>query len=346
VSIARTIDASLNRLAEGLRVMEDIARYVLDDETLSRSFKQMRHETRRLPERWPSGWLDAGRDVVGDVGTRIDVADEGTRAGLWDVAVAAGHRSTEAMRSVEELSKTFDSDAAKIVESLRYRLYDLEADLRTALASRRIRQWSLCLLLTESRCRRPWFDVARAAVDGGVDCIQLREKDLEGAQLFERARRLVELARPAGCSVIVNDRFDIALAADADGVHLGRTDLPVEEVRRHVGRRLIIGASTHGVDEAREAIAAGADGCGVGPMFPSETRPDLDPAGPERLSEYIESFPGVPHLAIGGIGPDHLSRLIDVGCRGVAVCDAICASDDPGSVVASMARRLQPVPTA
>lgn len=336
MSIPRTIDASLNRLAEGLRVMEDLARYVLDDEDLSRSCKAMRHEVRQLPQRWPEGWLEAVRNVSGDVGTRIEVADEGTRAGLWDVAVAAGHRATEALRTIEELSKTFDADAARMVESIRYRLYDLDTRLRASLASRRVRQWSLCVLLTESRCRRPWLEVASAAIDAGAECLQLREKQLGDAELLDRARRLVDLARPAGCSVVINDRFDIALAADADGVHLGRGDLPIETVRRHVGRQLIIGASTHGIEEANAAVAAGADVCGVGPMFPSGTKSMLEAAGPGRLAEFIKAWPGVPHLAIGGIGPTNLPELLDEGCRGVATCDAICMADDPAGAVRTM----------
>ncbi|MDG2199799.1 MAG: thiamine phosphate synthase [Phycisphaerales bacterium] len=336
MSIPRTIDASLNRLAEGLRVMEDLARYVFDDAELSRSCKEIRHEARRLPDRWPAGWLETVRDVAGDVGTRIDVSDEGTRAGLWDVAVAAGHRAAEALRTIEELTKTFDADAASMVESMRYRLYDLDTRLRTLLASRRLRQWSLCVLLTESRCRRPWLEVAAAAIEAGADCLQLREKELDDADLLDRAKRLVDLARPAGCSVVINDRFDIALGADADGVHLGCDDLPIATVRRHVGRQLIIGASTHGITEANAAIAAGADVCGVGPMYPSETKSKLKAAGPTRLAEFIGAWPEVSHLAIGGIDPTNLPALLDAGCRGVATCDAVCTAQDPAGVVRVM----------
>ena len=340
MSLQRTIDASLNRLSEGLRVMEDLARYVLGDAELSRDCKAIRHEARRLPDRWPAGWLASRRDVAGDVGTSIEAADEAVRAGTWEVAVAAANRAAEAMRSIEECCKVVDRDAARLVESMRYRLYEIDARLRRGLESRRVRQWTLCVLLTESRCRHDWLEVAVAALDAGCDCLQLREKSLADAELLDRARHLVELARPKGCSVVINDRIDIALASDADGVHLGRGDLPVADARRQAGGQLIIGASTHGSSEATAAIDAGADVLGVGPMFPSVTKPELNAAGPDRLREFIATWPDTPHLAIGGVDRAHLPALVDVGCRGIAVCDAVCGAEDPAAEVAWMLDRL------
>ena len=346
MSLQRTIDASLNRLAEGLRVMEDLARYVVNDSELSRDCKSLRHEARRLPDRWPAGWVEAHRDVVGDVGTAIEAKDESIRSGTWDVAVAAAHRAAEAMRTVEECCKVVDRTVGRVVESMRYRLYEIDARLRRALASRRVRQWSMCVLVTEDRCRHDWRDVAEAVVHAGCDCLQLREKNLPDLELIARTRILIELARPAGCSVIVNDRIDIALAADADGVHLGQGDLPVAEARRIAGGQLIIGASTHGMSEARAAIDAGADVLGVGPMFTSSTRPDLAPAGAARLADLIATWPETPHLAIGGIDRTNLPSLIDAGCRGVAVCDVVCGSADPAAEVAGMLDLLNQSQTA
>ena len=197
MSLQRTLDASLNRLAEGLRVMEDLARYVLGDAELSRDCKAIRHESRRLADRWPAGWLASQRDVAGDVGTSIEAADESVRAGTWEVAAAAANRAAEAMRSVEECCKVVDRDAARLVESMRYRLYDLDARLRRGLESRRVRQWSLCVLLTESRCRHDWLEVAVAAVDAGCDCLQLREKSLSQLSRQSSAAELPSKGGPS-----------------------------------------------------------------------------------------------------------------------------------------------------
>lgn len=340
MSVPRIIDSSCNRLAEALRVMEDLARFTAEDVRLAAELKDMRHSARGWSARWPQGWAVSSRDVPGDVGTTLEAEDESRRSGLWDVAAAAGNRAAEAMRTIEEIAKTFDVELAREVEALRYRCYDLDASLRHLLASRRARQWTMCILLSEAACRRPWGEVASAVIEAGVDCIQLREKDLPDRELLDRTRTLVALARPLGCSVIVNDRLDIALAADADGVHLGHDDLPIKEARRAAGHQLLLGASTHGLEEAGRAIEAGADYCGVGPMFTSSTKPGLDAAGPARIAEFIEAWPGIPHLAIGGIGPSNLPSLLEAGCRGVACCEAVCGSEDPAAAASALLDRL------
>ena len=191
----------------------------------------------------------------------------------------------------------------------------------------------MCVLLTEASCARPWADTLRAVIAGGADCIQVREKSLADRHLLARIRAAIEIARPAGAAVIVNDRVDLALAAGADGVHVGRGDLPPDEVRRLSGDRLLVGASTHSLDEARAAIAASAHVCGVGAMFASPTKPDVAPSGPAYLRAYLTAFPHVPHLAIGGIDAARAAELAALGCRGVAIGAAACAARDPAAAV-------------
>jgi thiamine-phosphate pyrophosphorylase len=191
----------------------------------------------------------------------------------------------------------------------------------------------VCVLLTEASCARPWADTLRAVIAGGADCIQVREKSLTDRHLLARIRAAIEIARPAGAAVIVNDRVDLALAAGADGVHVGRGDLPPDEVRRLSGDRLLVGASTHSLDEARAAVAAGAHVCGVGAMFASPTKPDVAPSGPAYLRAYLTAFPHVPHLAIGGIDAARAAELAALGCRGVAIGAAACAARDPAAAV-------------
>ena len=189
----------------------------------------------------------------------------------------------------------------------------------------------MCVLLTEASCARPWADTLRAVIAGGADCIQVREKSLADRHLLARIRAAIEIARPAGAAVIVNDRVDLALAAGADGVHVGRGDLPPDEVRRLSGDRLLVGASTHSLDEARAAVAAGAHVCGVGAMFASPTKPDVAPSGPAYLRAYLTAFPHVPHLAIGGIDAARAAELAPHGCPCVAIRAAACAARDPAA---------------
>jgi thiamine-phosphate pyrophosphorylase len=164
---------------------------------------------------------------------------------------------------------------------------------------------------------------------------------MRGAALARRVEEVVRVARPAGASVIVNDRVDVALAVGADGVHVGQDDLSVTDARRLAGRTLLVGVSTHDLDEARAAIEAGADYCGVGPMFETSTKIVSEPAGPAYLEAFIEQFPRTPHLAIGGIAPGNVGRLAKRGGQGVAVCAAVCGADRPGEVVKTLRAALE-----
>lgn len=336
--IARLLDANANRAREALRVMEDAARFVLDEPSLTNELKSIRHDLRAALDQLSAGWLEANRDVSGDVGMHISTSDEMCRETFADVVIAAGKRLSEALRAIEEVSKTVNPALASEAEKLRYRAYAAEAALHLRLGSGRPRQWKLCLLLTEVMCKHHWRDVLCAAIEGGVDCVQVREKDMDGGQLACRVREVIRIARPDGASVIVNDRVDVALACGADGVHLGTDDMTIADARRLAGRSLIIGASTHDLDEARAAVAAGADYCGVGSMFPSPLKPDRSPSGIAYLREFLERFPEMPHLVIGGITAENAEEVTTAGARGIAVCSAICAADDP----CKAARRLRP----
>ncbi|UCD76594.1 MAG: thiamine phosphate synthase [Phycisphaerales bacterium] len=339
-AVARMIDANANRAREALRVMEDAARFVLDDSDLSSRLKSIRHDLRTALDRLTPGWLEANRDTPGDVGTSITTESEVNRASLHEVAIAAGKRLSEALRVIEEAGKTIDPDFAASIGALRYRAYDAESALHLRLGSGKAKQWRVCVLLTESLCELPWEDVLRSIVDGGADCIQVREKEMPGGELTSRVRKVTKLAQPAGVSVIVNDLADVALAAGADGVHVGRHDMSVRDVRRIAGRSLIVGVSTHDLNEAQAAVEAGADYCGVGAMFKTPLKPGRHPSGPAYLRAFIERYPQVPHLAIGGITPQNVHELVDAGVCGVAASSAVCAADDPGAVVTALREAL------
>ncbi len=339
--VLRIIDANANRAREALRVMEEAARFILDDAALTRDVKALRHDLAAALSSLPE--LPASRDTPGDVGTSIATASEQHRAGVAEVGMAAGKRLSEALRVIEEYAKTLAADEAAVagrVEALRYRGYELERRLSLALSPMRRRQYRLCVLLTAELCPAgDWRAVAEAALAGGADCLQLREKSLEAGELLGRARALVKLARGSAATVIVNDRPDVALLAGAEGVHLGQGDLPVREARRLVGRRLVIGVSTSRLEQARQALADGADYCGVGPMFATSTKHKPDLAGPAYLRQYV-AWGRLPHLAIGGIGPDNISTLVDAGVAGVAVSGAVCGSADPAAVCRRLVESL------
>jgi thiamine-phosphate pyrophosphorylase len=167
-AIARILDANVNRAREAMRVMEDAARFALNDEALSAELKSLRHDLRAALASLPEGWLEANRDTPGDVGSAISTEGEMSRANLADVIIAAGKRLAEALRVIEETAKTVDADMAREIESLRYRAYDLDQRLTLRLGSGRAKQWRLCLLLTKAMCRRPWREVLEGAISAGA----------------------------------------------------------------------------------------------------------------------------------------------------------------------------------
>ena len=344
----RPIDANANRAREAARVAEDAARFLLDDAPLAEALKTLRHDLAGALGAIPGGHaaLAASRDTPGDVGTDLSTEAERTRATTADVALAGAKRLTEALRAIEEFAKAVPGagPTAGAVERLRYRAYDLERRLVLALGAGRRPAWRLCVLITEPLCARPWLEVARLAIDGGADCLQLREKGLPDRETLARARALVDLARPRGVAVVVNDRVDLALASGADGAHLGQDDLAIGDARALAGDRLLLGVSCTAIDQARAARRAGADVCGVGPMFPTATkanpggRRDGSLAGPALLRDHLASDPPLPHpLAIGGITPETARALADVdGAFGVAACAAVVASPDPARACADL----------
>lgn len=340
-SVLRIIDANANRAREALRVMEEAARFHLDDRELTEGLKSLRHDFARAMSRLDG--IEFHRDTAGDVGTTITTESEQRRASIADVAIASGKRLSEALRAIEEYGKTIDPEFAALVQSLRYRGYELERRLHLRLAASHPRQWTLCLLLTESLCARPWRDVLGAALDGGVDCVQVREKTLDDRVLLARTVEIVSVCGKRGAAVIVNDRPDVALLAGADGVHLGQTDLPSARVRELAGRRLVIGVSTSTLDEAKRALDEGADYCGVGPMFPTATKKKDRIAGPAYLREFID-WGRLPHLAIGGIDASNVDELVSVGCRGVAVSAAVCGASDPAAATRALCDVLSAAP--
>jgi thiamine-phosphate pyrophosphorylase len=338
--LRRMLDANEDRAREALRVLEDLARFTLDHRELSAALKRIRHGLAQAIARVPGGRLAlvANRDAAGDVGATVTTANERTRTGTRDLAAASGKRLGEALRAIEEALKGLAlPDAAAEVERLRYAAYDAERTLTLALGAADAPQWRLCVVLSAALCPDDdWRRVARAALDAGADCLQLREKALDGGALLDRVRELRDMTADADAALIVNDRPDIALLAHADGVHLGQTDLPVEAVRALAGDRLLVGVSTTSIEQARAALHAGADYCGVGPMFPTATkhtpggRTDGTVAGVAYLRDYVAHEPDLPpHLAIGGVTAERTRELAAAGCRGVAVSAAICAADDP-----------------
>lgn len=189
---------------------------------------------------------------------------------------------------------------------------------------------------------RDLVEVLEGVIAGGGRMVQLREKTWPSGRLWPLAARLHARCREAGVTFVVNDRVDLAVALGADGVHLGQDDLPPHAARPLLRPGMILGLSTHSVEQARAAQAAGADYVAVGSMFPTTTKPDFELVGPDLVRKLRGEIRG-PLIGIGGITTANVGEVIRAGADGVAVISAICAAPDPA---AATRRFLEAISTA
>ncbi|WP_237607258.1 thiamine phosphate synthase [Roseimaritima sediminicola] len=361
----RIIDASRNRAAEGLRTLEDYARFVRNDAELSRAFKGLRHDLTAALAPLPRHQLLAARDTEGDVGTTIQTTAELSRVSTAAVAHAAAARCQQALRSIEEYLKCVHPAAGPSVEAIRYRTYTLEAALETPVLEtpetpatpdvvrRTLAAARLYVLIDGGDSDEQLQQRIAALIRGGVDIFQLRDKRLDDRRLYERALAAVHAVRTHSTAasparredaaprplLIVNDRADIAVAAGADGVHVGQDELPLAAVRRIVGRDRLIGVSTHRVGEAEQAQRDGADYIGCGPTFPSRTKSFTAFAGLAFLREVANRV-SLPAFAIGGIDAGNVQDVQAAGFERIAVAGAVTAAAAPEQAARELKQRL------
>ena len=342
---ARIIDANANRLREGLRVAEEYARLVVASAQGTMRLKNLRHQAGILARSiLPQDESLSSRNIDDDVGTRIIASDEMRRATEEEVAVSAFKRSQEALRVLEEYSKTFSSDAAGAFEKMRYELYSIEKELMLhGVASEKLENVRLYVILTASAASGPVNEVAEAAIAGGADMLEYREKEMEDAEFLARAKALREVARKAGVPLIINDRPHIARLAAADGVHLGQGDLAVADARAIVGFGSIVGRSTHSVEQARQAMVDRAAYLAIGPVWETPTKAGRPGIG-LKVTRTVMEEARIPAFAIGGIDASNVGEVIAAGARRVAVCRAVIAAKDPASAARELKEKLGSAP--
>ena len=183
---------------------------------------------------------------------------------------------------------------------------------------------------------RSTVDIIRAAVAGGATCVQLREKHASTRDFLNEAKAVRALLAGSGVPLIINDRIDVALAVNAEGVHLGQTDMPIADARRIVGKSMLIGISAECVEDALRAEAEGADYVGISPVFATPTKTDTAPALGLSGVAAIRARVSLPLVGIGGIGPANAAEVIRAGCDGIAVVSAIVAAPSPRDAAAAL----------
>lgn len=350
-ALFRILDANLDRAREGLRVVEEWCRFGIND---SAKTSQIKH-FRQAVAKWHSAGIRAARDTPGDVGTAITHPEEATRASLSAVLQANLARTQEALRVLEEYGKLHSAEMAEQCKQMRYELYTLDSQImepfmQEAIASDGLSKRDRHQKLMQARTylvTSPVPDligVVEAALKGGVDIVQYREKTANDQQRLGIAQQLKALCHQYGALFIVNDRVDIAAAADADGVHLGQQDLPMDAARKILGPNKIVGRSTTNPQELARALEEQADYIGVGPVHETPTKPGKAAAGNDYV-RYAAQHATMPWFTIGGLNETNLAPTIAAGATRVAVVRALMEADDPTAVAKAIAAQLSKQPT-
>ncbi|MCK4378130.1 MAG: thiamine phosphate synthase [Deltaproteobacteria bacterium] len=334
-SVFRVLDANLNRLREGLRVVEEYCRLVQNDKSFIQ-LKEIRHLLQKIyPPKLETLCLQA-RQADDDVGNQTFNSSEANRDDYRVVLRAGLKRSQEASRVIEEYAKIInEDDVSRKAKSLRFSLYTLEKKL---LISRKDkvsswfdgnRDYALYLVVDEAFYHgHELLTDLKMALIAGVNLLQLRQKRTGDQYFLSRALQLKTLCAEYKLPFIVNDRPDIAFLSAADGLHLGQDDLGIDAARKIVGEEMPIGCSTHSLEQALAAEAEGADYIGFGPVFKTVSKENPDPVvGIDGLRKVVRQV-SIPVVAIGGINHENIVLVRDTGTAGIGVIRAILDSDD------------------
>lgn len=339
LKLDRVIDANLNRAAEAARILEEIARFLLDDKNLAEKLKNIRHKINSAQEENYGDYLKA-RDTENDVG--VDIKNSTDRINLENIFKANIKRLQQALRTLAEYSGGINGSKCEVsannvdlFEKLRYEAYTLEKimwhQLKEKGVSCRISEDKKLYLVTNSdqfNSDDEFLDAIASALEGGIDILQLREKNMPTKKILELGKKIKQLCLQYDTIFIVNDRIDIAFMLEADGVHLGQDDLDIKAAREILGNKCIVGISTHEPKQALKAVENGADYIGVGPVFATPTKQGRIPVGLEYVKWASKNI-DIPFYAIGGIDTQNVDEVLEAGAERIAVVRAIINAKFP-----------------
>jgi len=323
--IHAAIDANINRFLEGIRVCEDIFRFVVRDTTISVKLKEIRHELINETKFLSYGNLIHGRDVESDSQKFVDLQSEKIRKSIHDLAKSNLHRAMEATRSLEEFIKLVQPDLQNNpFQKIRFSIYSLEKEMIPLLLRQDKRKhfnFALYAILDSFFVAdEEYARTTGRLIKGGATIIQLRIKNHSMSAILNTAKEVCNICKENDVVFIVNDYPEIAYLSDADGVHLGQDDLSVPDVRRLLAPDKIIGLSTHSLEQAVIASELEPDYIAVGPIYETKSKNNklIDGIG-ENIVKDVLSGTQIPVVAIGGLNPERISRLKDIGCT----CNAV-----------------------
>jgi thiamine-phosphate pyrophosphorylase len=320
-TIYRILDANLDRAREGLRIIEEWCRFGLNSAELTDRCKHLRQQLGQ----WHSDEIRAARDTPNDPGTELTHPQEQQRANISELLRSNFCRIQEALRVLEEYGKLHSVQMGADCKQMRYQVYTLESLLTGHQRHQKLQQSYLYLVTSPVD---NLLTVVEAALEGGLTLVQYRDKQADDLTRLKTAEQLKQLCDRYGALLILNDRVDLALAVDADGVHLGQEDVPVAFARQLLGSQKIIGRSTKRPEEMQRAIQEGADYIGVGPVYATPTKAGRAAVGLDYVRHAVQNA-SIPWFAIGGIQAENLADVVSAGAERVAVVRAIIEAEQP-----------------
>jgi thiamine-phosphate pyrophosphorylase len=341
----RIIDANCNRVSEGLRFLEDVARFMLNNADLSRQLKTIRHDIIKNINKLGIQ-LISQRNSVDDVG--YDSESLSGQQDMVSLIAANSKRAEEGLRVIEELAKL--PEISMVLDSIvfqryRFNIYSVEQSLLSLLL-RKQKTAGLgdlyVIIDTGFLGKTDPIDAATKVINGGVKVLQLRDKLNEKKKVLAIAHKLKDLCHKSGALLIINDYLDIALAVDADGIHLGQKDLPLPLVRKELPMDKVIGCSATNLTQALKAESQGADYIAVGAIYATRTKENASVVGIECLCQIKQKLK-IPIVAIGGIKMDNINEVIYAGADAIAVISAVLGQNDIEKAAKRMVSKIEQI---
>lgn len=330
----RIVDANINRVSEGLRVIEDIQRFIFNNGIMASRVRNLRHETRKS---FCTHSLLQSRKATQDVGFKISQnSDLDKKETMESLLLSNFKRVEEGLRSIEESLKIMGYyTLSKLYENIRFKAYTLEKDI---MFKKKYPITDIYAILGEEFSKgKSNIEVTKVLIASGVKIIQYREKSKCKQDMYEECRVIRQLTYEHNVTFIVNDHISIATLVKADGVHIGQDDLPIEEVRKLVGD-MIVGLSTHNKEQAKMAVEKGADYIGVGPIFKTDTKQNIEASDGLAYLKWVKDNIDLPYVAIGGIKESNLSKVKENGGYCFAMISELVGSDDLAGKIQSIKR--------
>jgi len=325
--IYRAIDANINRSLEGIRVCEDIFRFIYNS-PLAVNFKKIRHEIRFNLEKFPKRSLLNSRLVPEDKQKFKNLPSENTRTNLEVILTVNFHRSLEALRSLEEFSKLFDSQLGHNFQKIRFKTYKLEKKALFYISKLNILNkfnQSLYAIIDSNFVKNNnYVQTTKHLIAGGVDLIQLRIKNRAAQNTLLIAKDISKICRQHKVIFIVNDYPDIAFLAKADGVHLGENDISIKESKSILSGEMIIGKTTSSLTKALKASREGADYISCGPLYSTKSKTGklLKGIGIDEFKKIRKNIK-IPLVAIGGLNLNRIKTVKDLGADSFALISSL-----------------------